>query len=237
MHEIAHGVAIVPGIISNAYLVGNRDSWVLVDAGTPGRDSKIVRAAAARFGAGARPRAIFLTHGHFDHAGSAPELAGRWSVPVFAHARELPFLTDQAHYPPLDTSGPGFFSKLARFFPSKTVDLGERVREFDGGIEGWETVETPGHTPGHVSFFRPSDGLLLAGDALTTMDLDSMWGTLLKGRKLCGPPAPATMDWDKARESMRMLMDLRPRLIAAGHGRPIALNSDMQSSPPLPGRS
>lgn len=221
MLEIAREVAIVPGIIANAYLIGNRESWVLVDTGTPGAERKILRAAAARFGPAAKPAAIFLTHGHFDHAGSAPPLADRWHVPVFAHALELPYLTRKAHYPPLDTSKPGFFSRLAWFFPSGTVDLGERVHEFTSGFQKWQTVETPGHTPGHVSFYRPSDGVLLAGDALTTMDLDSFWGSIAKRPKVCRPPAPATIDWAKARESVRLLAALRPSVIAAAHGTPL----------------
>jgi glyoxylase-like metal-dependent hydrolase (beta-lactamase superfamily II) len=221
MRQIAPEVAIVPGIIANAYIAGNRESWVLVDTGTPGSARKIVRAAEARFGRGARPRAILLTHGHFDHAGSAPLLAERWGVPVFADARELPYLTGQAHYPPMDTSKPGFFSRLARFFPSSTVNLGDRVQEFGIELGDWEILATPGHTPGHVSLYRPGDGVLLAGDALTTMDLDSFWGTLLQRPKVCRPPVPATMDWEQARESVRLLASLRPSVIAAGHGAPM----------------
>ena len=221
MLEIARDVALIPGIIANAYLVGNRQSWVLVDTATPGNQRKIRRAAEARFGAGAKPAAILLTHGHFDHAGSAPQLAAGWQVPVFAHGLELPYLTGRAHYPPLDTSKPGFFSKLARLFPSGTVDLGGRVQELAVEIEGWQTIDTPGHTPGHISFYRPSDGVLLAGDALTTMDLDSFWGTLAKRPKVCRPPVPATIDWLQARDSVRLLAALRPTWIAAGHGRPM----------------
>ena len=226
MREIAPEVAIIPGIIANAYLVGTRDSWWLVDSATPRDAAKIRRVAESRFGAGAKPRAILLTHGHFDHAGSAPVLADQWGVPVFAHARELPFLTGEAHYPPLDTSKPGFFSKLARFFPSTTVDLGRRVRELTESMPGWETLETPGHTAGHVCFFRPGDGVLLAGDAITTMDLDSFWGTMLKRPKVCGPPTPATHDWKNARLSVERLAKLRPSLIAAGHGVPIGGAAD-----------
>ena len=221
MMELAREVAIVPGIIANAYLVGNRESWVLVDTATPRDERKIVRAAEARFGPGARPRAIVLTHGHFDHAGSAQALADRWRVPVFAHALELAYLTGKEHYPPLDTSKPGFFSWLARFFPSSTVNLDERVHAFAIEIESWKILGTPGHTPGHVSFYRPSDGVLLAGDALTTMDLDSFWGTIAKRPKVCRPPVPATIDWARARESVRLLAALRPSLIAAGHGAPM----------------
>jgi glyoxylase-like metal-dependent hydrolase (beta-lactamase superfamily II) len=236
MREIARDVAIVPGIIANAYLVGNADSWVLVDASIPGSHRKIVRAAEARFGRGTKPDAILLTHGHFDHAGSAARLADRWAVRVHAHPLELPYLTGQADYPPLDTTGPGFFSKLARFFPSKTVNLSDRVTDFAGAFGEWETLETPGHTPGHVSFFRRSDGILLAGDALTTMDLDSFWGTLAKRPEVCRPPVPATTDWEKARKSVELLASLWPSVIAPGHGVPMkgaagALQSLAESFP------
>jgi glyoxylase-like metal-dependent hydrolase (beta-lactamase superfamily II) len=221
MREIARDVAIIPGIVSNAYIVGNTQAWVLVDAATPGNHRKILRAVEARFGAGAKPGAIFLTHGHFDHAGSSAPLADQWNVPIYADALELPYLTGRRHYPPLDYTKPGFFSKLSRFFPSSTVDLGSRVSEFQGAFLDWEILQTPGHTPGHVSFYRREDGALLAGDALTTMDLDSFWGTIAKQRKVCRPPVPATSDWGKALASVQLLAALRPTVIAAGHGSPM----------------
>ena len=90
MREIAPGVAVVPTLIANAYLVGDRASWVLVDACAPGHERLIQRAAERRFGRGSRPSAILLTHGHFDHAGSAATLADAWNVPIYAHALELP---------------------------------------------------------------------------------------------------------------------------------------------------
>ena len=85
MREIARDVAIVPTLIANAYLVGNAESWVLVDACTPGNERRIERAAERRFGRDRLPRAILLTHGHFDHAGSAGPLADAWGVPIYAH--------------------------------------------------------------------------------------------------------------------------------------------------------
>lgn len=226
MYEIAPDVAVVPMLIANAYLAGNARSWVLVDSGVPGSHRPIRRAAAKRFGPGARPKAIVLTHGHFDHAGSAGVLADGWGVPVYVHLLEFPFLTGRSHYPPLDGTPPGFFSGLSRFFPSRTVNLGHRLMELDlarppAGLEAWECHHTPGHTMGHLSFFRRQDAVLLAGDAVTTMNLDSFWGTVLKRRELCRPPVPATMDWERARRSVELLAALRPRVVGAGHGRPI----------------
>ena len=170
---------------------------------------------------------------------------------MYAHALELPYLTGRAHYPPLNYRAPGFFSKLSRFFPSNTVNLGGRVEPFAECFEDFEVIETPGHTPGHVSFFRRGDGVLLAGDALTTMDLDTLGGTLGKRPKVCGPPAPATFDWVQARQSVQLLASLRPSVVAAGHGIPmagaadelerfasaIAPSSDTRSYPPLPASS
>jgi glyoxylase-like metal-dependent hydrolase (beta-lactamase superfamily II) len=226
MREIAPDVAVVPMMIANAYLVGNRLSWVLVDSGSPGSDDKIREAAEARFGPGAKPQAIVLTHGHFDHAGSCPALARIWGVRVYAHRLEWPYLNGQSSYPPLDPTAPGFFSALGRFFPSRAVNIGDRLEEIGSnlpalGMTDWQTIHTPGHTPGHVAFFRPRDGVLLAGDALTTMNLDSFFATLIKRKQVCRPPAPATTDWQQARRSVRELAGLRPSVIAAGHGQPM----------------
>lgn len=226
MEEIARDVAIVPMKMANAYLVGRRESWVLVDSGTPGNGEIIKQAAEERFGPGAKPRAIVLTHGHFDHSGSASDLAGMWNVRVYVHRLEFPYLEGRSPYPPMDPTTPGFFSLLSRFFPKRSVNLKGHLEELANnlsalGLADWQVVNTPGHTAGHVVFFRPNDGVLLAGDALTTMNIDSLFATLTKAKKICRPPAPATTDWPEARKSLHAIAALRPRLVAAGHGMPI----------------
>jgi glyoxylase-like metal-dependent hydrolase (beta-lactamase superfamily II) len=231
MQEIAPGVALVSTLIANAYLVGDHGQWVLVDACTPGHEDLLQRAVARRFGRGSRPAAILLTHGHFDHAGSAAKLADLWGVRIYAHSREIPFLTGQSHYPPFRFDSPGFFTRIARFFPTETVDLGARVIALEPqqpapGLPNWQTIETPGHTPGHVAFFRRSDRVLLAGDAVTTMNLDSFAATIARRKQVCRPPVPATSDWESARKSVELLAGLQASVIAAGHGRPMSGAAD-----------
>ena len=226
MREIAPRLAIVSTLIANAYLVGDRLRWVLVDACIPGKEGLIQRAAERRFGRGSRPAAILLTHGHFDHAGSAGALADLWKVPIYAHERELPYVTGRAHYPPFNYNSPGFFTRIARFCPTKTVDLGTRAGILDPkqpvpGLPGWQAIETPGHTPGHLAFFHSGDGVLLAGDAVTTMNLDSFFATMTRRQEVCRPPVPATANWKDAHRSVELLASLRPSVICAGHGAPV----------------
>jgi len=91
--RIAPDIGWLPISFVNVYFVGRPGGpWILVDAGLPGRANQIIEAAEARFSAGGRPEAIVLTHGHFDHAGSALPLAEYWDVPIYAHRLELPYL-------------------------------------------------------------------------------------------------------------------------------------------------
>jgi glyoxylase-like metal-dependent hydrolase (beta-lactamase superfamily II) len=92
--DVTQGMTRLALGIVNAYLIGEAGGpWVLVDAGTPGNAEKIRAAAQERFGQGARPEAIVLTHGHADHSGCAAELSDSWDVPIYAHRLEVPFLT------------------------------------------------------------------------------------------------------------------------------------------------
>ena len=216
--EVTQDVARLALGVVNAYLVGEAGApWILVDAGTPGNAEKIRAEAQKRFGPGARPEAIVLTHGHADHSGSAAELSDLWDVPVYAHRLELPFLTGLSAYPPPDPTVGGPFALLSRFMPRKTIDLGEeRARELPAGgevpgVPNWRWIYTPGHTPGHVCLFRPEDRVLLAGDALATVDADSFSGMLGRSKKITRPAKPVTPDWDAAERSVREMASLRPR--------------------------
>ena len=116
---------------------------MLVDAGLPGTKGLIKDAAAARFGADARPVAIIMTHGHFDHVGALEALTHEWDAPVYAHQLELPYLNGCASYPPGDPLvGGGLIAAMARLYPRGPVDVGARLQALPGdgtlpGMPGW----------------------------------------------------------------------------------------------------
>ncbi|MDB4880249.1 MAG: yflN 1 [Gemmatimonadetes bacterium] len=201
--------------------------WVLVDAGLPGSADRIRRAAAAQFGEGARPSAIILTHGHFDHVGAIHTLVREWDVPVYAHELELPYLTGRSAYPPPDPLvGGGAMSYLSFLYPRGPIDLTGHVHALpaDGsvpGMAGWRAIFTPGHAPGHVSLVRDSDRTVIAGDAFVTTKQESMLSALTQRPEMHGPPMYFTPDWGDARQSVRRLAEYAPTAAITGHGPPM----------------
>jgi glyoxylase-like metal-dependent hydrolase (beta-lactamase superfamily II) len=107
--------------------------------------------------------------------------------------------------------------------PRHPIDISGRLRALpeDGhlpGLDDWQWVHTPGHTPGHVSFWNPRTKALIAGDAIITTKQESLRGAVFRGSRLQGPPAYFTPDWNAARCSIQRLADLRPDLLISGHG-------------------
>lgn len=227
--HVAEGVWGMKHMFVNFYMIQNNDdnSWVLVDAGLKWSAHKIKNMATELFGEHSRPSAIILTHGHFDHAGSVAELAEEWNVPVYTHFMEIPFLTGKSSYPPADpTVGGGLMSSLSFTYPVGPINIWNHINVLPSngsipGLNDWKYIHTPGHTPGHISLYRESDKVLIAGDAFVTTKAESLLSVLLQTKKISGPPKYLTTDWEASKESVNTLANLEPKVAATGHGKPM----------------
>ncbi|WP_010270933.1 MBL fold metallo-hydrolase [Paenibacillus senegalensis] len=230
------GIEVMPDLfcytvqIVNLCFAGNPDhqEFVIVDAGMPHSADEIIAVAEERFGANSRPKAIILTHGHFDHVGAVIDLVKHWDVPVYAHQLEMPFLTGQKSYPDPDpTVEGGMVAKLSPLFPNEPIDLGSHVRMLaaDGTVPhmpDFKWIHTPGHTPGHISLFREKDRTLIAGDAFVTVKQEYLYKVITQEQEISGPPRYLTTDWKSAQQSVVKLEALQPAAAVTGHGLPMS---------------
>jgi glyoxylase-like metal-dependent hydrolase (beta-lactamase superfamily II) len=220
---------------ANVFFLRSETGWCLVDAGWA-HDAPAIRGAAEYLFGRERPSAVLLTHAHPDHAGALPELARHWELRASVHPAEMPIAMGDTravrHYagpldrwavlPALRLSGRARMERtLAR---SSLRDL---VQPLDQGLApaclpGWETILTPGHTPGHVALMRSADRVAITGDALVTLDLNAPLKLLRRERTLAGPPWITTWSWPAATASAVRIAGMAPSVIAGGHGAPMA---------------
>jgi glyoxylase-like metal-dependent hydrolase (beta-lactamase superfamily II) len=228
LDDIAPDVRGLRIVFVNVFGITHADcSWTLIDAGIPLSEHRIRHWAEEVYRA--PPSAILLTHGHFDHVSEAKALADLWDIPIYAHPLEFPYLNGEREYPaPNPGAGGGAMSLLSPLYPRGPCNLGSRLRDLPGSdgemrlLPGWRLLHTPGHTPGHVSFFRSSDRCLLPGDAFCTTKPESFFeAAIAQQPELHGPPAYFTSNWEDARESVAKLALLEPKVVAPGHGKPL----------------
>lgn len=108
----------------------------------------------------AKPLAILLTHAHLDHIGAVDDLRHYWHIPVYLHKEEEDWLMDP------DKNGSSRFPAVETISlePADVLLEGEKTLEI-GGFS-FETLETPGHSPGSLSYYFKETGVIFSGDTL-----------------------------------------------------------------------
>jgi glyoxylase-like metal-dependent hydrolase (beta-lactamase superfamily II) len=188
----------------NVYLMGD----VLVDAATRRAGKRILGQLEGR-----QVAAHALTHAHPDHQGASHEVCSKLAIPFWVGERDA----DAAEDPGLIAARqPDHrLNRLAnRFWTGPGHPVDRRLREGDD-VAGFTVLDTPGHSAGHVAFWRESDRTLVLGDVLNNMNV-------MTGRRgLYEPKWFFTPDPVRNRESIRKLAALEPALVCFGHGPPL----------------
>jgi glyoxylase-like metal-dependent hydrolase (beta-lactamase superfamily II) len=205
MEQLADGVhriALLPRDAINAYVIGD----VLVDAGIKQSGAKLVAALRGR-----EIAAHALTHAHPDHVGGSRHVVDALGVPLWAPEGDAAEVEAGRPRPVPGRVG----ALLARAGAFAAVPVARRLREGDDAGAGFTVLDVPGHSPGHVAFWREADRVLVAGDVFFNLNLLTL-------RPGLSPPAKTlTFDPLQNGRSMRRLADLEPSLALFGHGPPV----------------
>jgi glyoxylase-like metal-dependent hydrolase (beta-lactamase superfamily II) len=208
--QIADGVRRVTvgaPVGSHVYLLDAPDGLTAFDAGVRGTGPQIHAAA------GEPIVRVVLSHSHPDHRGAASELR----APVYCHPDEVADAEGDGglHYADFaQIENPvvrDIFPQLVATWDGGPVEIAGTVDE-DDRVAGFRVLHVPGHAPGLIALYREVDGLLLAADAVYTIDLET------------GVPVPArvphpAVNWDTAiaSDSVLQLARLNPSTAWTGH--------------------
>jgi glyoxylase-like metal-dependent hydrolase (beta-lactamase superfamily II) len=131
-------------------------SCAIVDPGCSS-DAEISELTSFISSRGLKPVCIMLTHGHFDHVLGVSELAAKYQIPVLMHPADKATLANNEYF------CKWFGAPLPAAFDTTDICEGSVI---EVGSLRFEVIETPGHTPGGVSFYERSEKVLFSGDTL-----------------------------------------------------------------------
>ncbi|MFN8375205.1 MAG: MBL fold metallo-hydrolase [Anaerolineae bacterium] len=210
MKQIIPNVYYITGLpAGRVYVLKDDDGLTLIDASVPGMAGKIL-ADIASIGHTARDvKRILITHAHPDHVGSLPGLKQSTGAQVISSAIDRPVVEGRmsiARRP----SGLRPPNTMMRGTPvDREVGDGDTIDAF-GGLQ---VLLTPGHSPGHLTFWQPEKRLAIIGDVLFHV----------LGVRL--PPGFLTVDMEEDKRSVRKVANLNPDIVCFGHGDPITQNT------------
>jgi len=222
----AQVVAVAPGLYRladlrsvNAYLWRPHPEQraeaepLLFDCGWPWSGRALVSSLAALSCRPTELKKLAITHADLDHAGRLASLQAVSGAAVIAHAAEAERLAQDTWRTLPGNRGAvnliaGVAGVLSARWPPHPVRATCLVQDGDEIGGGWIAVTSPGHTPGHTSYFHPGLRTLIAGDAL---------GSIRQGR-VRAPQPMFTEDGEIAARSVRKLAALEPDVICFGHG-------------------
>lgn len=228
LNEVAPGIFRLGNELFNWYLLKDGKRFTLIDTGLPRYWPQLVNTLKALGGSVEDIEAILLTHAHLDHVGMATKTYKVSGAPIYLHPDDGAMAKwGGTQIPPV-----GLLANAWRKHPFRmlTNAVGNNVF-FGPGIKQFEPLQnqemqlevpgrptvlyTPGHTKGSVSFWLPDRGVLLAGDALVTINL-------LSGKNRVPQLTPRNIGTDpvQSEASLVEFESLGQAVLLTGHGDP-----------------
>lgn len=141
---------------TNCYILWNesRESLIIDPGAEPEKVNNFLHEH------GLNPMAILLTHAHLDHIGAVDVLREQWGIPVYVHDLEQDWLVDP------EKNGSAHFPGFEEIRLKPADQLVKTEGELSIGTFFFSILETPGHSPGSLSFYFPKQSVVFSGDAL-----------------------------------------------------------------------
>jgi glyoxylase-like metal-dependent hydrolase (beta-lactamase superfamily II) len=206
MHEVAPDVFQLrsfPNNSINVYIIGD----VLIDAGT-----RMARPGILRQIKGRKITAHSLTHVHADHQGASKAICETLNIPLYCGKADTPAMESGSMEKQIPRN------VVTRLFDVIWTGPGYPVaRSLSEGDEvaGFTVIDVPGHSPGHIAYWRERDRVLILGDVIANLNF------LTFQTQLVEPPTIFTLNPVQNRASARKLAALHPRIVCFGHGKPL----------------
>lgn len=209
--QILPNVHLISGPVVNCSLIVEPGGLTLIDTGLPGYVKRITRAITSLGHSPSDLKTILITHADGDHAGTLAHFEATTGAKSYASPLEAQAIAAGRSSRELKTAGLTklLVGAMSRFFQFEAVAIDHLLgqgQEFPI-LGGLLVFSTPGHTPGHISFYAPAPRLLFAGDSMTASN---------KGLRVS--TGANTWDEEKARASFRLQKALAPEIVVAGHG-------------------
>jgi glyoxylase-like metal-dependent hydrolase (beta-lactamase superfamily II) len=215
--QIANGVFLVPEVAANSYVIEDPDGLILIDAGLPRSQNKILRFISSLGRTPHEIKRILLTHSDWDHVGSLAALHKATGARTYASRIEADAMAaGRSSRPTRLPSSTSLIRRLMRRFMSpRPFQVDENLE--DGHVlpvlGGLRVVDTAGHCPGHISFFSPSTGILFCGDSMVTDE-----------QGIHGSRPIFTWDPVMAQNAVKKQASLGARIVCSGHG-PVVMDA------------
>jgi glyoxylase-like metal-dependent hydrolase (beta-lactamase superfamily II) len=224
--NVAEGVHRVADSYTNWFIVEDAGRLTVVDAGVPSSWESLLDALPRIGRSLGDVEAIVLTHAHFDHVGFAERARRELGVPVYVHENDAPLTSHPWRYDH-ERHRTVYFATQVQALPIVATFLRNRafwpppvqeIVRYESGVlpvpGSPHVVFTPGHTHGHCALHFPDRELVIAGDAIVTLDPY----TARKGPRLVA--RAATVDSDRNLRTLDALLATGARTVLVGHGEP-----------------
>lgn len=211
MQKVTDDVYTFDGLlVGRVYLLTAGDGLTIIDASIPSAGDKILEQLDAAGHPANTVKRILITHAHPDHVGAAGELVRVTGAQLIVPEGERAVIDGEM---PVPRAG-GWLKPPNTIFNDMKADQtladGDILPNVLGGLQA---VATPGHSPGHMSFWHPARKILFCGDTIFNAPIMKL------------PFAMLTVDMAENIRSLKKLAALEPDVVCFGHGKPLVKNA------------